>query len=243
LENYLKMVRETKLDHTVIVQSEVYQDDHRYLEYCFEHEPSPGYFKGTCLFDPIDPKTPVRIDELVKRLKNRIVGIRIHTLNGPDSPPTTDGPMRNRDLHSKGMKATWRKMHDLGLMVQMQTIPYHAPRIGELAREFPDMPVVLDHLALPARGTAAEYEEVIKLSKLPRVYMKVSTLTDKDKPLVRRLYDAYGPDRLIWGSYGSSVASFEKAIALSEYVFDYVPEEDRMKIRGLNAMKLFRFPG
>ncbi len=237
------MVRETKLDHTVIVQSEVYQDDHRYLEYCFEHEPSPGYFKGTCLFDPIDPKTPVRIDELVKRLKNRIVGIRIHTLNGPDSPPTTDGPMRNRDLHSKGMKATWRKMHDLGLMVQMQTIPYHAPRIGELAREFPDMPVVLDHLALPARGTAAEYEEVIKLSKLPRVYMKVSTLTDKDKPLVRRLYDAYGPDRLIWGSYGSSVASFEKAIALSEYVFDYVPEEDRMKIRGLNAMKLFRFPG
>jgi predicted TIM-barrel fold metal-dependent hydrolase len=62
VENYSNFVREAKLDHTVIVQSEVYQDDHRYLEYCFEHEPSPGYFKGTCLFDPIDPKTPAGIE-------------------------------------------------------------------------------------------------------------------------------------------------------------------------------------
>jgi predicted TIM-barrel fold metal-dependent hydrolase len=242
VENYSNFVRETKLDHTVIVQSEVYQDDHRYLEYCFEHEPSPGYFKGTCLFDPIDPKTPARIDELVRRLKGRIVGIRIHTLNAPGTPPATDGPMRNRDLQSVGMKNTWRKMHDLGLMVQMQTIPHHAPRIGALAGQFRDMPVIIDHLALPARGTAAEYEDVINLSKLPRVYMKVSSLTDKDKPLVRRLYDAYGPDRLIWGGYGSSVPAFERAIALSEFVFDYATEEERMKIRGLNAMKLYRFP-
>ena len=58
VENYSNFVREVKLDHTVIVQSEAYQDDHRYLEYCFAHEPAHGYFKGTCLFDPIDPKTP-----------------------------------------------------------------------------------------------------------------------------------------------------------------------------------------
>jgi hypothetical protein len=50
LESYAAFVRESKLDHTVIIHSEVYQDDHRYLEYCFEHEPSPGFFKGTCLY-------------------------------------------------------------------------------------------------------------------------------------------------------------------------------------------------
>jgi len=242
VEKYSAFVREAHLDHTVIVQSEVYQDDHRYLEYCFEHEPSPAYFKGTCLFDPIDPKTPARIDELTGRLPNRIVGIRIHTLNPAGTPPATDGPMRNRDLRSAGMKNTWRKMHDLGLLVQMQTIPFHAPQIGALAAEFRDMPVLIDHLAFPAQGTPAEYEEVIRLARLPRVYMKVSTLTEKDKPLVRRLYDAYGPDRLIWGSYGSSMGSFEKALALIDYVFDYASEGDRVKVRGLNAMKLFGFP-
>jgi predicted TIM-barrel fold metal-dependent hydrolase len=72
--------------------------------------------------------------------------------------------------------------------------------------------------------------------------MKISTLTERDKPLVRRLYDAYGPDRLIWGSYGSSMKSFESALALIDTVFDYAPEPERVKIRGLNAMKLFRFP-
>ena len=30
------------------------------------HEPSPGFFKGTCLFDPIDPETPKRMQALVR---------------------------------------------------------------------------------------------------------------------------------------------------------------------------------
>jgi predicted TIM-barrel fold metal-dependent hydrolase len=59
---------------------------------------------------------------------------------------------------------------------------------------------------------------------------------------VKRLYEAYGADRLIWGSYGGNMASFEKALALAENVFDYASEDDRLKIRGLNAMKLFKFP-
>jgi predicted TIM-barrel fold metal-dependent hydrolase len=241
VEAYSKFVRESKLDHTVIVQSEVYQDDHRYLEYCFAHEPSPGFFKGTCLFDPIDPQTPARIGELVRRLPKRIVGIRIHTLNDAGVAPTTDGPMRNRDLRSEGMKNTWKKMSDLGLLVQMQTIARHAPEIGVLASQFREMPVLIDHLALPARGTPAEYDEILKLASIPKVYMKVSSLTEKDKPLVRRLYNAYGPDRLIWGSFGSNMKAFERALALFDFVFDFPSEEDRIKIRGLNAMKLFRF--
>src|SRR6266705_4443964 len=55
LEAYAQFTREAKIDHTIIVHPEPYQDDHRYLEYCFEHEPSRGFFKGTCLFDPIAP--------------------------------------------------------------------------------------------------------------------------------------------------------------------------------------------
>src|SRR5262249_412524 len=63
VESYSQFVRAAGIDHTVIIHSEVYQDDHRYLYYCFDHEPSPGYFKATCLFDPIDPKTPARIED------------------------------------------------------------------------------------------------------------------------------------------------------------------------------------
>src|SRR5947208_5362356 len=51
LEDHLKLVASAGLAHSIIVHPEPYQDDHRYLEYCFAHEPKPGYFKGTCLFE------------------------------------------------------------------------------------------------------------------------------------------------------------------------------------------------
>jgi len=241
VEKYGAFVKESGLTHTVIVHSEAYQDDHRYLEYCFQHEPSPGYFKGTCLFDPVDPQTPARIRGLAKQWPKRIVGMRIHQYRHASEPPTTGGALRDRDMKSGGMKKTWAALQELGMIAQLQMAPSHAPQVAVLAQET-GATVLLDHLALPARGTAAEYEEVIKLARVPKVYMKISSVAAKDKDLVRRLYDAYGPDRCVWGSYGSSLASFEKAIALSELLFDFASAADRQKIRGGNAMKLFGFP-
>ena len=49
----MKLVEPAGLAHSIIVHPEPYQDDHRYLEYCFAHEPRQGYFRGTCLFDPL----------------------------------------------------------------------------------------------------------------------------------------------------------------------------------------------
>jgi len=241
VEKYSRFVKEAGLSHTVIVHSEAYQDDHRYLEYCFRHEPSANYFKGTCLFDPVDPRTPDRIAELARKWPNRIVGMRIHEYRHANEPPTAQGaPLRDRDMRSTGMKKTWQALHRLGMIAQLQMAPSHAPQVAVLARET-GATVLLDHLALPARGTAAEYEDVINLSRVPGVYMKISSVADTQKALVRRLFDSYGPDRLVWGSYGSSMASFHKAVALSESLFEYASASDRQKIRGGNAMQLFRF--
>ena len=43
LEDHEKLVAGAGLTHSIIVHPEPYQDDHRYLEYCLEHEPRPGY--------------------------------------------------------------------------------------------------------------------------------------------------------------------------------------------------------
>jgi predicted TIM-barrel fold metal-dependent hydrolase len=103
--------------------------------------------------------------------------------------------------------------------------------------------VTLSTLIGASRGTPAEYEDVIKLARLPRVYMKVSSLNavPNVKPLVKRLYDTFGPDRLISGGYGMSMPAFEEATALIDRVFDFAPESDRAKIRGLTAMRVFGF--
>ena len=92
LEDHLKLVTAAGLAHSVIVHPEPYQDDHRYLEYCFAHEPGPGYFKGTCMFDPLRADTPDRMRALAERWPKRIIALRIHEMsmtyeaNGADPP-------------------------------------------------------------------------------------------------------------------------------------------------------------
>src|ERR1035438_67315 len=71
LEDHLKLVEAAPLAHSIIVHPEPYQDDHRYVEYCLAHEPHPGYFKATCLFDPLRDDTPRRMRALAERRAHR----------------------------------------------------------------------------------------------------------------------------------------------------------------------------
>jgi predicted TIM-barrel fold metal-dependent hydrolase len=250
LEQYAEFVRQARIDHTIIVHPEPYQDDHRYLQNCFANEPSPGYFKGTCLFDPIAAQTPARMEALVNRHRGRIVALRIHEVRNPGEPPTTTGAIKDRDLRSPAMRRTWAKARSLGLAIQVHFVPYYAPQIGELLAQFPDMTLVLDHLARAGQGTPGEYAEVLKLARYPRVYMKYSGVNYSSKqkfpfrdarPIVRQAYDAFGPDRMIWGGLGTNLTQFEESVELFELMFDYAAEAERAKIRGGNAKKLFGF--
>ena len=76
------------------------------------------------------------------------------------------------------------------MAVQFHFIPYYAPRIAGLAREFPDVPLVLDHLARAHEGSAAEVDACLELGKLPNVYMKYSGPYANDGELARRAFDA-----------------------------------------------------
>jgi L-fuconolactonase len=241
LDAYVAFIKEARLDHTVLVQPEPYQDDESYIEYCFTREPSPGYFKATCLYDPIDPATPSRIEALAKRNPGRIVGMRMHEMNAKGTPSSTSGAIKDRDMKDPALKNVFRKLGELGMIMQVQLMPYHARGLGELAAGFPGVPVLIDHFGLIARGTPAEYDDVVNLSKMPQFYMKISQLPPDSKPMVRRVYDAFGPERLIWGSYGATMPAFQKALTQIDDVFDFAPELERMKIRGGNAMKLFKF--
>ncbi len=248
LEEYVKFAVPAGIDHAVIVHPEPYQDDHRYLEYCFAHEPSRMFFKGTCLFDPIAPETPDRMTALVKRNPGRIVALRIHEVRKPGEPATVSGAIKDRDLRAPGMKATWRRAEELGLAVQMHFLPHFAPGIGELARQFPKVPVILDHLARGGQGSAADFDAVLKLAQLPRIYLKYSGVNYSSrekypfadvKPMVRRAFDAFGPERIVLGDIGHNRAEFDRQMALFEGMFDYASARDRARIQGGNAIQLF----
>jgi predicted TIM-barrel fold metal-dependent hydrolase len=250
VEEYVRFATGVGIDHAVIVHPEPYQDDYRYLEYCFSQEPRPGFFKGTCLFDPTAHDTPDRIATLVGMNPKRIVALRIHETHKPGTPSLTTGPIKDRDMTSPAMKTTWARCQQLGLAIQMHFLPWVAPQIGTLAAQFPDMPVILDHMGRMGEGTAEEAAGVLKLAKLPRTYMKFASIASSSKekypfadvkPMVRRAYDAFGPDRMIWGYFGHDTAGFNREVDLFDMMFDFAKEEDRQKIRGKNALRLFKW--
>jgi predicted TIM-barrel fold metal-dependent hydrolase len=237
LAEYAAFVKGSDITHTILVHPEPYQEDHRYLEYCFAHEPRPGFFKGTCLYDPLAPDTPARI----KGVSARIVALRVHATE-PDKYPTRSGPIRDRDLASPEMRRAWKAAADRGIAVQLHLIPKFAPPVYKLAEQFPGMPVLLDHMARAAQGTEAEYGEVLRLAKLPRVYIKFSGPGFTLRPdWVRRAFDAFGPERMMWGGLGHSGAEYAKARAIFEQAFAFTTEKNRELIQGRNAAKLFGF--
>ena len=248
LEPYAKFVVAAKFTHTVIVHPEPYQDDHRYLEYCFQHEPSRGFFRGTCLFDPIAPETPRRMQELVSKHPGRIIAMRIHAMQPLSKEPTTSGPIKDRDLRHPKMPETWEAAHFLGLAIQMHFIPAQAVRILELARKFPQVTVILDHLGRPGQGTAAENEQVLRLAELPNTIMKFSGLNYVSKessphadlaPLIRKYVNAFGAERMIWGGLGMNAKEFSEQSKAFESLLAFASSRDRDLIRGGNAMRLF----
>ena len=239
LEDHMKLVESAGLAHSIIVHPEPYQDDHRYLEYCFAHEPRPGYFKGTCLFDPLREDTPNRMRALAERWPKRIVALRIHEMS---MTPEADRPIRNRDMKDPRMVNCWQAVASMGLAVQMHFIPGQAPNIRALATRFPETTVILDHMGRPGQGTETEYEEVLKLAQLPRVILKYSSWGEYHGDLgrlTRRLYDTFGPQRIIWGTLGSTLEEYRRQAARFEKLLAFATEGDRTNIRGGNAQRLF----
>ena len=238
LESHLKLVEAAGLAHSVIVHPEPYQDDHRYLEYCFAHEPSPGYFRGTCLFDPFREDTPARVTELVKRWPKRIVAMRIHAVS---MTPEATGPIRNRDLQDARMLGCWKALAGLGVGIQMHFIPGQAANIYALAAKFPETTVILDHMGRPGDGTGEQYAQVLKLAELPRVVMKFSNWPAYKGDLARltrRIYDAFGPDRMIWGMLGNTIEEYRRQSQRFDELLAFAPEAARAKIRGGNAQRI-----
>jgi predicted TIM-barrel fold metal-dependent hydrolase len=140
------------------------------------------------------------------------------------------------------MLACWKAVASMGMAVQMHFIPGQAPNIRALAAQFSETTVILDHMGRPGQGTEKEYEEVLKLAELPRVILKYSNWGEYHGDLgqlTRRIYDHFGPKRMVWGMLGSTAADYRKQAARFEDLLAFASEADRAAIRGGNAQRLF----
>ena len=233
LASYLRRMDEVGIERAVLVQPEPYGDDHRLVLDCLERE--QVRIKATCLFLPRDPDAPTKIADLVAH-EPRVVALRFHAHRGKEGYyfDSFDDP---------NVRIMWEGAGELGLVIELHIGPNYARQVARAVGDYPDFPVLIDHMAEPQSGTTEEYGDVLALAHFPNVMMKMSGLTHfskegephlDTKPLVAQVAEAFGPDRLAWSSGSPDIVD----ALLPDW-----SDDDRAKVRGDNLARLARFTG
>lgn len=230
LAEYMAHMDAEGIERAVLVHPEPYGDDHRLILECLEREPER--FLGTSLFYPKDPEAPQKLADLVAA-HPQVISTRFHAHRGKESylDSFDDDLVRN----------LWGKAVELGLIIELHIGPDYAAQVARVMRDVPDSTVLIDHLAEPHTGNAVEFAHALDLALYDQVYMKLSGLNHfaRDEPLyssarpfTRRVIEAFGPDRLVWGSGTPGIVDAH----MEQY-----SEADRAKVKGGNLVRLLGF--
>jgi L-fucono-1,5-lactonase len=105
------------------------------------------------------------------------------------------------------------QLRDFNLTYDLLLFPKHLPVAIELAREFPEQPFVLDHIAKPLikeGGLSPWRDDLCELASFPNIYCKLSGMVTEAEwgrwnpeifqPYLDVVFDAFGPSRLMIGS-------------------------------------------
>jgi L-fuconolactonase len=146
-------------------------------------------------------------------------------------------------------------LHQFGLTYDLLVFPKQLPAAIELVRKFPEQPFVLDHIAKPPikAGTLDPWrEEIRELAKTPNVLCKVSGLvTEADhatwsaedfKPFLDVIFDAFGEDRLMFGSDWPVcllAGNYERVFKLVDDYARPLSAAARAKLLGENARRFY----
>ena len=186
---------------------------------------SDDWARSVVTLDPEDPHSPDILFALYERANAR--ALRTY-------------PVGRQDYDHPGNRRLISAARDLGITVN--ALLGELRSAGELAKilaDFPDCSFVLDHCLALDIGPHfdAKLQRVIELASFPNLHAKLTFLptgTREDFPFpdmhgaCRRIIDAYGPDRCVWGSdyptelwcpnvtYSQHLELFQQHLDLSE---------------------------
>ena len=134
--------------------------------------------------------------------------------------------------------------HNLALSYLMS--PPDLPELDRMCSRFPQTPVIIDHFCLIGRKNMFIEEEVQQLCNMarhPRVMLKIGAfyaLGAKKPPyldmlpLIRRVVDAFGPQRCMWESDSPMQTkdghTFAAAVDIIKEYADFLSETDKHQI-------------
>jgi predicted TIM-barrel fold metal-dependent hydrolase len=197
VEELQAQMQSVGVNRAVLIQMSFYGFDNSYLLDSIRR--FPGQFRGVAVIDQ-NAQEPAAQMRALKPLGIR--GFRIYPKNEP-----IDNWLGSESMHH---------MFAAGAALRMAMCclidPDALPSLDRMCRDFPETPVVIDHLCRIGVSGAIQEQDVEALCRMARhkhVNVKVSAFYALGKkqspyrdlgPLIKRVYEAFGPERLMWAS-------------------------------------------
>lgn len=238
-EMLLELMKANGVARTVIIQVIHYKYNNSYLADVLKRYPK--IFHGVCRVDPLDPAAP---DHLSRLTEQGFRGVRLSPA-GNASGDWFRGPL---------MPPLWQRCYDLKTPMTVLAPITRMPDVGALLDKFPDLTVVIDHMADCPVDQPAELEKLLALARYPKVFVKIShtwSLSKQPYPWldaqehVKRLYHVYGPQRLMWATDWPLVendTTYAKALSVVRDEMKFLNPGDLRWILSQTIERVWPFP-
>jgi L-fuconolactonase len=237
------LLEQSGIAATVLVQSAAADEDTDYMFELVAGAPWVGAVTAWCSLDNIAAARR-RLDELSAQPKLRAIRHLIHQ--------ETDPHWLLRD----GVQPALELIEERGLLLELPAVfPDHLEDVPELARRYPALTLVVDHLAKPPLGTAqisewqthleraaASETVVAKVSGLNTMVQSASWRAGDIEPAVRSAFAAFGRERLMFGSDWPVAllnGSYQHVVNETMTAIRSVAGDDSEAILGANAVRLY----
>ena len=238
-EMLLALMKANGVAKTVIIQVIHYKYDNRYALAVLKQYPET--FRGVCRVDPLDPAAP---DHLSYWTEQGFHGVRI-------SPA---GDASGDWFRGALMPPLWKRCEELKVPMTVLAPITRMPDVARLMDRTPDLTLVIDHMADCPIDQPEQLEKLIALERYPNVFVKIShTWSISKQPYpwldaqqyVKRLYDAYGPRRLMWATDWPILetwTTYDKALSVVRDEMKFLNAEDKEWMLSRTIERVWPFP-
>lgn len=231
------------INRIVLIQMIHYRQDNSHLLDLIQNH--PGTFRGVAVLDHRMPETEQQMTSL---LTKKITGFRLY---GIDQRQVSQWP------DSDAMNSMWAQAAETGQALCVLMEPESLPILARLLQRHPATRVVIDHMARIGMANPVQQHQVDELCRLaafPNLYVKTSAfyaLGEKQAPyldlapMIRQLRNAFGANRLMWGSDCPFQVEeghiYADSVALIRDRLDFLTHEDKRWLLSKTAENVYWF--
>lgn len=165
-------------------------------------------------------------------------------------------PLLRVPLVERRIDWVWDEAEKAGVPVMMSIPSATLHLIDEAAERHPGLKFVIDHLALLSgkrdEEAFADLDTLLAIAKRPNIAVKATSLPcftsdsypyRRLHPYIRRVYDAFGPKRMFWGTDLTKLpCSYRQAVTMFTEEIPWLTAEDKEWIVGRGVSEWLGWP-